>query len=1735
MPDFIPVDFNPFVDDREIEKLTITNEPQREIWLACMLGEHDANLSYNESVSLKISGKLDVRSFKKAVDNLVLRHEALRATVSPNGESLIIYKQLPVGHNIEDISHLSATEQEKYFASFLKREMAVPLDIYEGPLFRVFLHILSANDFYFTIIKHHIIGDGWSTGIMLEDLSKMYNAYSNGKDIELDAASQISDYASAQIAFRSTKEYRETNDYWLNLYKDHVPVLDLPTDHPRISPRTYKGKRIDDPISKTLADELKTTGAKAGASLVTTLLAAFEVFLYQQTHQRDIVVGLPSSGQAASGLTNVVGHCVNLLPLKTYVDPELSFTDYLKKRKKEVLDAYDHQRLTFSELLKKLYIPRDASRVTLVPVMFNVDMGMDNAVTFDGLDFKLISNPREYESSELFLNATRSKDGIVMEWSFNTGLFEDATIKKFIDGYNTILQTIVNEPGITISALTGVSEIQDAMIVEDIYIPDEETLLSLFGATAKKYADKNAVTFNEQQLSYQQLNEKTDQLAGYLVQQGIKRGDIVGLSVDRSMDMLLALLAILKAGAAYLPLDPEYPLDRIEFMLADSSATMLLTSANYKNKYQTKATEVVLEEVLNSLNKQTKFDKITLSGNDLAYVLYTSGSTGKPKGVKIKHRNLVNFLISMQQKPGISDSDRLLGVTTISFDIAGLELYLPIISGAEFIIADSETVRDGRLLISALEEKNITIMSATPATWQMMIDSGWQKHFDLKVLSSGEALPKDLAYKILPLCTTLWNMYGPTETTIFSTGTQVLADDKILTIGKPINNTQIYIVDEHGKSLSANVPGEIYIGGDGVAEGYLNRPELTAEKFVPDTFSKRPGAKLYRTGDLAQILDNGNIQYLGRIDHQVKIRGHRIELGEIEYQLSKQNGVKQSVVIAREDTPMNKRLVAYVTLNEDIAQADNSWKERWDTLYGIGAEGKNSEDSDQNIDGTLLKSLDSEELRQQSVEWLKSSTDRIKQLNAKRIYEIGSGAGQILFELAPDIELYIATDYADTAIVNLNKQLRSESAKWRHVRANTAAADDFSAIAGTPVDLVLIHSVAQYFPNADYLISVIKESAKAISSNGGCIFVGDMQGKNSLTMFHAMDHLPRSSDQNTLEEFKNIVANRVRIEEEFVADPAFFYGLPELLPEITGVDIQLRKGQLLNETTNYHYDVWLYVNTPVNKLIPQVTTDWKDINTLTELEKLLSKNAGKVIEIKKVLNSRTAKDHRLLTLLNESTPDTTITAIKQEVELVNDGMDPNLFWQIAEQYNYNAHVRWTTDGTDGLFDAVFVPAELKNIIPVFASMNLLSGHDLRDFTRAPEIKDHINIPDEVIEQWKLDLNEELPSYMVPENFVALKNFPLTPNNKIDRKALPKPNPKRSVNSDEKQAVFTENEQIIKNIWSEILGLDNLKPEDDFFKLGGHSLLAVKVMVAIEKKTGKRLPLAILFNNSTIEKLAKQLSGDEPAEKWEVIVPIRTEGPKTPLFLIHGGGLNILLFKSVSDHIDSSQPVYGIQALGLNFDTDIPPTLEEIADRYINEILKVDPDGPYAIAGYSLGGFIAFEIGKKLKAMGKEIKLLGVIDTYAGSNIFKESAFKHYTAKIKRQFRKVPFLFRSFSNSPIEAAEYQVIAAKNKLHQIFSPETVITKGISTEHEINIYRKYDVAHNNYIMAEADLKLTLFRVTKRLYYLDDPVYLGWNKFAKQGVDIVDIPGDHRTFLFPPNDKEFATIIQQVLDGKK
>lgn len=1458
---FQPVEFDPFAGP-EIENVVPATEPQAEIWASCLIGGEEANRSYNESVSLVLQGELNYSSLEKSLQDLFKRHDALRSGFSADGKQLCIFSEGKLQYNYQDISSTDPDRQKDLIDQFLVEDAKSSFNLITGPLFRVKLFKLAEDSHHLTLSSHHIICDGWSISIIMQDLGKLYSASLKSEIAQLPVAPAFADYAVKQRAFQQSAEYKSIESFWMKQFMDDVPELDIPTDFPRPEFRTYKSHRDDFELKPELINAVKKMGAKAGCSFVSSMLVAFEVFLHRISGQSDIILGVPSAGQSAEGYNGLVGHCVNMLPLKSHHNGDFTFLEFLKLRKPAIFDAYENQQYTFGSLLKKLNISRDASRVPLIPIVFNIDIGLNEGVKFEGIYHELIINKREYENFEIFLNASGSGDSLILEWSYNTQLFRAETIRGMMEDFTELLRQVTENPEIKIRDIDtrGSGDDFEWNNTQAIY-PKDSSLHELISQKAREYPQKNALRFRNNNISYEDLNERANQMANLLIKRGIQKGDRIALALDRSEELIIALIAILKSGAAYVPLDPAYPKKQIEYMLKDSSAKILLTSKACQNKFSSESEEIILEDIQNELKGCSAEDPdVAVNGSDLAYVIYTSGSSGKPKGTQIEHHSLVNFLCSMQKVPGISPEDRLLAVTTISFDIAGLELYLPLISGAELLIADSESVKDGRLLLDLIRNEKISIMQATPSSWRMILDAGWNEAINIKVLCGGEALSRDLAGSLKERCSSLWNMYGPTETTIWSTLKQISNFDQAITIGRPIANTRVYLLDQYLKPVRKGGTGEIYIAGDGLARAYLNNPELTAAAFVKDPFSDQTDKKMYRTGDLGRYTAEGDIQCLGRIDNQVKIRGHRIELGAIEESLLMQNSIKEAVVIAREDLPGDKKLVAYIVPEHVEGNSKSpSWQERWEDLYkrGIQSESELSI-GEQQLDIAVAQEISGRtDIREEVEEWLKQSVDRIKAINAKTVMELGCGAGQLVFELAPFTENFIATDYAETAIEKLKEKLSAEPEKWKNVSAITAPADDFSFVKDGSLDLVIINGVVQYFPDASYLVKVIKEASKAIKK-GGCIFIGDMQGNSTLPMYHAYDQLNRTDENLKITDFKKICDRRVKLEDELVADPGFFYKLPELIPEISGVNVQLREGQHINETTKYHYDIWLYVNAGSASIKADIQIKWEAGNNIDWINNELKKYPGKVVHLHKVLNTRTIDDYSLQQILSEIDNNASVKDAKALLTSAKEGLNPHPFWNLGTELGYINHVRWTNDGADGCFDVIFIPSEKSDRIPEAGEILSPLKDSAFDYARDP-YSGELTASADQLNEWKEGLKELLPVQMIPAEFVLLKKLPLLPNGKTNRKALPKPEEKLE-NNQEKAMPRTVTEKLVARIWAETLGLEHVGLDDDFFELGGHSLIAVQVMIRMEKETGLRLPLTSLFKFTTLEEFALLFSG-----------------------------------------------------------------------------------------------------------------------------------------------------------------------------------------------------------------------------------------------------------------------------------
>lgn len=1273
---------------------------QERMWFLHQL--NPTSLAYNVGMSLKLKGAIKVSIFEKALYEIIQRHEGLRSTFEiVDGEvSQVIHPTVTDIFTFATVEFLPEDKREQAALRQLEELNQQPFDLENESLLRVNAVKITEDSYLLGLVMHHIISDAWSISVLAQELAQLYEKYvfdDTPQLLPIDI--QMADFANWQRQWVQGNVLDEQLVYWKQQLAGAPDILELPIDYPRPTVQTYAGGYVNIDLPDNLLDQLRLLSQREGITLYMLLLASFNILLHHYTSQDDILVATPVANRQVLPAENLIGTFVNTLVMRTDLSGNPTLRDLLQRIRTMAIEAYANQDFPFEQLVQELRPARDPSRSPLVQVMLTLANVPIAPYKFRELEWDVLTD-FDAVAAQFDLTLTMIDVPGVQSMSivYNSDLFNAATIERMAGHFMLLLETIIQNPSQHISEISILPKHEEHHLLVELNnmtrkFPEDMCLHELIEAQVDRTPEQIAAMFGSESITYRELNKRANQLAHHIQGMGVKADDLVGVHIERSLDMLIAILAVQKSGGAYVPLDPGFPRERLNLIVEDSKLQVLLTHSDLDDsRPEHKAHMIFLDSDWGDIAKNPETNPLSnVSAHNLVYVIFTSGSTGRPKGVQLEHRSVVNFLNAMLKKPGLTDKDILLAVTTLSFDIAVLELYLPLITGAKVLIASREETLNGQRLIEMIDTHAITIMQATPATWQLMLEAGWDgKDPKIKALCGGEALPLELAKQLTARTSSLWNMYGPTETTVWSTVYHVKDADSGVLIGRPIDNTNIYILDKYGHPTPIGVPGELVIGGDGLARGYFDRPDLTNEKFIPDPFTKHDDARMYKTGDIVRYLPDGNIQFYGRVDNQVKVRGFRIELGEIETVLGQHPDIKQNSVIVREDQPGNKMLAAYLVTNE-------------------------------------------------------------------------------------------------------------------------------------------------------------------------------------------------------------------------------------------GHDI------------------------PINQL--------------------------------------------------------------------------------------------------------------------------------RDF-----------------------VSDILPQYMIPSVFVHLDELPLTPNGKINRRALPAPDLSTMDTGTEYVAPRNKTEEMLVEAWQELLGVPRVGIEDNFFDLGGHSLLAARFVSKVEKQTSISIPLAKLFANPTIIKLAKVIL-DQTLE-----TPIITE--QIPFFWAHGTD-----FANLKTHLGSKQPFFTLFPSGLQSDAPIYDDVPNIINHYIEQMQRTQPIGPYMIGGYCGGGEIAFAIAQELKARGEEVSLLALIDVarlYEG----RERTLWHRIRTNLSPSRMIRLL-------------------RIKLHDLF--ELIYTSIVVNDYGLRIYRiieKQDKAFSNYKAKAYDGKIVLFEC--EAFYNDggDSVLSFWENLAKKGHAHHIIPGDHTSMMRQPHVIKLAKKLTEEIE---
>ena len=930
---------------------------QKRLWFFDRL--ETGNNVYNMPISLRINGALNYLAMEKAMHSLTQKHSILRSRYGlENSDPYYTVSPKSLTLSLVNVSALQGAQRKEAYNKWMDDFCSAPFDLEKGPLFRALLLKTDENTHVLVLNMHHIVSDGWSIGLIGKELESFYNEWekgvvsadSNGVEKLKEVVSEreilgYHEYTKWQVELEENGDLSRQIAYWKQQLSDVPRLLELPTDFPRPAIKTYKGKTTIFDIDQEQFDRLKKLAQHTKTSPYMVLMAVFGVILYKYTGQNIVPIGSPVANRKKEEFESLIGFFVNTLVVKLTLEPEKTFLDLLQHVRKHVLEALQHQDVSFEQLVEELEPERNMGFTPLFQVMLTMQTEKMESPSLNGVEVSIDDYSNDIAKYDLTLLFAEHLDGLRCHMEWSTDLFEEWRIKQLGDHFKHVLSHILHNSTSMVQEI-GLLDLDEKQRVSEVWnnapIKEHEnrSIIQCIDTHGKQTPEALAIEFHDRVMTYKQVMQRSNQWAHYIRSLEIPVGSTIAVMVPRSEHLIVYLLGIWKAGCSYLPLDPEYPSQRIHMIFEDAEVALVITSSQLSSKLPKVNELIEIETLVNefgifypevaitSSEKTTQSihmyadepPQIKVSSSDLAYIIFTSGSTGRPKGVMIPHSALMNFIQSMIATPGVGPEDKFLATTTIAFDIAVLEIWVPLVAGSGVCVADEAQTRNGEELLRIIKEKNITLLQGTPVTWQMMMDSGWDAPIPLRCLSGGEALPKTLALEILERSSELWNLYGPTETTVYSAIYQcekeaVVSGPNIVSIGHPIDNTVIYILDEELQAKPFGLVGELYIGGLGVAKGYYGRDDLTQERFIENPFVA--GDTIYRTGDLAYYNANGSIHYIGRADQQVKLRGYRIELSEIEYHLKQYGGINHgAVAIVGED--FDAQLVAFIQVTDRV-------------------------------------------------------------------------------------------------------------------------------------------------------------------------------------------------------------------------------------------------------------------------------------------------------------------------------------------------------------------------------------------------------------------------------------------------------------------------------------------------------------------------------------------------------------------------------------------------------------------------------------------------------------------------------------------------------------------------------------------------------------------------------------------------------------------------------------------------
>ncbi|ORB65973.1 non-ribosomal peptide synthetase, partial [Mycolicibacterium tusciae] len=1564
--------------------------------------------TYNMPNALRISGPLDVEALTAAFDDVIARHESLR-TIFPDIDGAPFQKVVPAEAGIWRLADapmvVSLPEQDvlgELMALAVHRfdlsaEIPIRVQVFSvGPE----LHVVA-------IVVHHIAFDGWSLGPMVRDIGEAYASRTKGQAPGwTKLAVQYVDYTLWQ-----REQFGDLDDsdspiaaqlaYWQAALAGMPERLHLPTDRPYPPVADYHGSGVAVDWPAELQQRVRDVAHQHNATSFMVIQAALAALVSEISASSDVAVGFPIAGRRDPALDELVGFFVNTLVLRVELAGDPTFAELLAQVRQRSVAAFDHQDVPFEVLVERLNPTRSLTHHPLIQVMLawqNI-LGQDgaagSAVTLG--DLQVSQMPMDTRTARMDLvfhlserwTDTGEADGIGGMVEFRTDVFDAATIATLIERLERVLVALTTDPQQRVSSADILDADEHACLdrwgnreVLTLPEPAATSIPSLWTDQVARTSEAVAVTFGDQSLTYRDLEEAANRLAHLLIAHGAGPGQFVALLFTRSAEAIVAILAVLKTGAAYLAIDPSHPDERIAFMLADAAPVVAVTIATLRSRLANSGLTVV--DIADPVVEARHGTVLPApGGDDIAYLIYTSGTTGQPKGVAVAHRNVVQLLDSLD-----ADVPRT-GVWTqchsLAFDFSVWEIWGALLGGGRLVVVSEAVGRSPEEFHALLVAEQVSVLSRTPSAFYALLavdalnpEQGDKLKLEA-VVFGGEALEPQRLQSWLrnhPATPRMINMYGITETTVHASFREIVGDDVHIggsPIGAPLAHLAFFVLDGSLRPVPTGVIGELYVAGAGLAYGYLRRTALTATRFVACPFGAQ-GTRMYRTGDLVSWDSNGQLQFVGRADHQVKLRGYRIELGEIENALAASPEVTQAVATVYEGDA-GVQLVGYVTLDhattdEGDAEFVEEWQQMYDDLYGAEL---GSTDFGSDFRGWNSSYSDDAIPLAEMAEWRAATVDRIRALKPRFVLEIGVGSGLLLSQIAPECERYVATDMSPVTIDNLAREMEQLHIPWRErVQLLARPAHDIQALPHGYFDTIVLNSVIQYFPNAAYLADVIG-SAMELLAPGGSLFIGDIRNLSLQGAFQTGVALARATDADAAE-IRQRVQRAILSESELLVAPGFFTSLVASSATEVGLDIQVKRGSSDNELTRYRYDAVLHKSSaPLLSLAAAPCWRWQECTGLSELHRRLTAQRPDIVRVTGIARAGVSTDVEIDAALAAGVP---LADAVAGAEAIRDAATPEELHRLGESNGYRVAVTWGAQ--PGTLDAVFISAAESDRPAGLTDVYLASAEDRVRGAHANNPQTNTKIG--AIRQ---RLSARLPEYMVPAQIVVLDEFPLTSSGKIDTKALPEP----VFTTTPFQGPQTDTEKVIADIYAHVLGVERVGVDDSFFDLGGDSLSAMRLVAAINAALDAHLAVRTVFYAPSVRSLSRQLGGDD--DVLEVVpTEVFKEGQGVPLICVHDGlGLS-WSYRTLGGYLDC--PIIGINQVAQDGEPE-PESIAAMAASYADRIQSAYPAQTYNILGWSFGGVVAHELAVELRRRGCDVGRLVLLDPAFSAGLITAAA------------------------------------------------------------------------------------------------------------------------------------------------